>query len=601
MFPEEILQSTPHDPGVYLMLDSKSKVIYVGKAKNLTKRLTSYARHSSSEYNKTTIMLKKVIKVDTIITSTEKEALILEASLIKKHKPRYNIILRDDKNYPYIAVTINEEWPRVMMVRRKKKDKARYFGPYSSSSAMWATLKLIASLFPLRNCRGNVLKARNRPCLNKQIGRCLAPCTGKASRTKYMDNVNNILLLLEGKNHSLIGSLKEKMQVAATELNFEIAAHLRDQVQALEKTLEKQIISSTHRKNQDIFGYARSGANVAINILYVRDGLVNGSRSFVIEDPYGQDSKVIEQVVTQYYDIDSQVPNEIILPTMPDDLELLQEYIDDFADHKIKLLVPQRGDKIKLLDIANANAEQIFKEKEEKKASWQNTSKEMIHKLHLQKSPDLIECLDISNISGQQAVGSLVSFKEGEANKPSFRHYKIKTIDGPDDYGMMREVLYRRFERGIEENNLPDLFVVDGGKGQLNMALGVARDLGIENLMDWIGIAKERGEGADKLYKPGRKNPIILPEYNPILLYLMRIRDESHRFGITFHRKLRNKETLTSELNLIAGIGKNKKKLLLKKLGSLKNIKNSSIEDLIKVDGIGPKLAKLIHQHFHQN
>ncbi|MGL1931603.1 MAG: excinuclease ABC subunit UvrC [Desulfotalea sp.] len=599
MFPEEILKSTPHRSGVYLMLDAKSKVIYVGKAKDLTKRLSSYVRHSSSEYNKTTIMLSKVVKVDTIITGTEKEALILEASLIKKHKPKYNIILRDDKNYPFISVTVAEDWPRVMMVRRKKKDGSRYFGPYSSSSAMWATLKLIASLFPLRNCKGTNLKPRPRACLNRQIGRCLAPCTGNVSSIQYMDNVKNIILLLEGKNHDLIRSLKEKMNLAATGLKFEEAALLRDQIQALEKTLEKQMISSNHRKNQDIFGYARSGTNVAIHILFVRNGLVNGSRPFVLEDPLGKDERVLEQVITQYYEKNSLIPNEIILPFPPEDPQLLKEYIEYCADHKTSLIIPKRGDKIKLLDIAHANAEQIFKEKEKKEKSWKNTSLEMIKKLHLNKSPNLIECVDISNISGKQAVGSLVSFKNGEANKSSFRHYKIRTIEGPDDYGMMREVLYRRFNRGIEENNLPDLFMVDGGKGQLNMALAVARDLGIEDEMDWIGIAKERVEGGDKLYKPGRKNPIVLADYNPILLYLMRIRDESHRYGITLHRKLRNKESLSSELDAIEGVGKNKKLLLLKQLGSLKNIRSASMEELQTVNGIGNKLANDIYNFFH--
>ena len=601
MFPEQILQSTPHSPGVYLMLDAKAKVLYVGKAKDLFKRLTSYARHSTSEHNKTTILLSHVDKVNTILTGTEKEALILEASLIKKHKPRYNIILRDDKNYPFIKVTTGEQWPRVMMSRRKKKDGARYFGPYSSSSAMWATLKLIASLFPLRNCKGEKLKTRKRPCLNRQIGKCLAPCTGKADRNMYMENVNNIILLLEGRNRDLITQLKQQMLQAASDLNFEAAAKLRDQLAALGTTLEKQIVAAEHQKNQDIFGFSRKGTTTALSILFIRNGLVSGSRSFFIEDPFGLNGLVLSQSLSQFYDGDSIVPQEILLPFEPDDFPLLTEYLADLATLKVSLRVPQRGDGIRLIEMANNNALQCFEEKDKKSKAWDGLRGSIQAKLKLERPPETIECLDISNISGKQAVGSLVCFTGGEANKPRFRHYKIRTIHGPDDYGMMKEVLTRRLSRGIEEDNLPDLFVVDGGKGQLNMALHVAKELGITNELDWIGIAKEKGDEGEKLYKPGRKNPILLPGHNPVLLYLMRIRDESHRFGVTFHRKLRNKATLTSELDGIEGIGADRKNRLLKQIGSLKKVKLASIEDLQKVDGIGPKMAQQIHAIFHKN
>lgn len=600
MFPEQILQSTPHNPGVYLMLDSKAKVLYVGKAKDLFKRLTSYARHSSSAHNKTTVMLGKVEKVDTIITATEKEALILEASLIKKHKPRYNIVLRDDKNYPYIKVTVGEEWPRVMMSRRKKKDNSRYFGPYSSSSAMWATLKLIATFFPLRNCKGEKLKQRNRPCLNRQIGKCLAPCTGKADRAVYTANVDNIILLLEGRNKDLVSQLTQQMYQASEKMHFERAGHLRDQLKALSTTLEKQIVAADHKKNQDVFGFARKDTTTAVSILFIRNGLVSGSRSFIVEDIFGLDDRVLAQSLSQFYDLDSIVPAEILLPFIPEDLELLTEYLSDIATTKVNLKVPQRGDSTRLIDMANTNAKQCFEEQEKKTQAWQSLSTNMQTKLRLQRLPQTIECLDISNISGKQAVGSLVCFTDGEANKGRFRHYKIKTVHGPDDYSMMKEVLERRLKRGIEENTLPDLFVVDGGKGQLGIALHVAKELGITDELDWIGIAKEKGDEGEKLYKPGQKNPIILTAHNPVLLYLMRIRDESHRYGVTFHRKLRNKATLTSELDAIEGIGSDRKERLLKHVGSLKNIKAASLQQLAAVEGIGPKLAEQIFKHFHK-
>jgi excinuclease ABC subunit C len=583
-----------------MMLNNKSAVLYVGKAKDLFKRLSSYARFSGAEHNKTTIMLSKVRKVDTIITATEKEALILEASLIKKYKPKYNIILRDDKNYPYIRVTVQERWPRVMMARKKKRDKARYFGPYSSSSSMWSTLKLISALFPLRHCKGSKLKKRSRPCLNRQIGKCPAPCTGEADSRLYQEHVESIIMLLEGKNRALAGELKKKMQKASQSLQFEKAATLRDQITALSKTLEKQVISADHRKDQDVFGFGRQDAAVTIAILFIRSGLINGSRTFFLADPYGDDPSILSQVLSQFYDVDSQIPKEVILPFPPDDLGILQEHLNDSARRRVTIKMPQRGDSLQLVAMANANALQIFREKEKKARSWESLSLTLQKKLLLKKSPEKIECLDISNISGRQAVGSLVCFKSGEADKTHYRHFKIRTVEGPDDYAMMREVLKRRLSRAMEENSLPDLFIVDGGKGQLGIAISVADELGITEKLDWIGIAKEKKEEGEKLYKPGRKNPILLQPHNPVLLYLMRIRDESHRYGITFHRRLRNKATLTSELDAIDGIGREKKRNLLRHLGSLKRIKNASVDELLQVRGIGNELAVTIHSHFNQ-
>lgn len=599
MFPESTLSSAPHAPGVYMMLDAKSAVVYVGKAKDLFKRLSSYAHFSGAEYNKTAVMLEKVRKVDTIITNTEKEALILEASLIKKHKPKYNIILRDDKNYPYIKVTVQEEWPRVCMTRRKSRDKARYFGPYASSGAMWSTLRLLASLFPLRKCKGSKLKKRDRPCLNRQIGKCLAPCTGNADRQLYLDHVAKIIMLLEGRSQDLVGSLKEQMLTASEMLDFEKAATIRDQISALSRTLEKQVISADHNKDQDVFGFARKDAAVTIAILFIRNGLINGSRTFFLSDPYGDDGTILSQALSQFYDAHSLLPKEILLPFEPLDLALHEEYLSDSAGVKVHLKIPQRGDNQQLVAMANANALQLFEEKEQKNRSWQNLCRTMEKTLRLNRPPNRIECLDISNISGRQAVGALVCFREGEPSKANFRHYKIKTVDGPNDYAMMKEVLERRLRRGMEEDTLPDLFIVDGGKGQLGMAMAVAGELGITNKIDWIGIAKERQDEGEKLYKPERKNPVMLPAHNPILLYLMRIRDESHRYGVTFHRKLRNKATLASDLDQIPGIGSEKKKQLLRHMGSLKRIKTATLPELMAVKGIGEELAGEIIRFFH--
>lgn len=600
MFPADFIQNVPKTPGIYMMLDGQSRILYVGKAKNLRNRLNSYTRFSGSAHNKTTVMLSQVVKVDILLTKTEKEALILEASLIKKHKPKYNILLRDDKNYPFIRVTVQEEWPRAHIVRKRKKDGARYFGPYSSSSSMWATLRLLANLFPIRKCKGNNIRIRKRPCLNLQMGKCLGPCVGLAKKEDYLKQVQQVLMVLEGRNRSLIKELKQEMEKAAGSLFFERAAELRDQVTALSNTLEKQIIASSTLKDQDIFGYHRQGTSIAIAILFVRDGLVSGNRNFFLSAPMESDSVILAQVLNQFYDTKITPANEIVIPFAIEDSVLLVEHFSELSGTHVKMRIPKRGNNRELLHMANNNASHVFDEREKKDRSWQDLAASMERLLNLQFEPYRIECLDISNTSGKQAVGSLVAYTKGEVSKKNYRHYSIKTVSGPDDYAMMEEVLKRRFRKGIDAENLPNLFIVDGGKGQLGIALRVAEELGIRDEIDWLGIAKEKlGEG-EKLYKPGRKNPIILKRHNPVLLYLMRIRDESHRFGITFHRKLRHKRSLASSLDSIPGIGSDRKKKLLKGLGSIKRIKEASRTELCSIDGIGEKTSALIYDHFHK-
>lgn len=600
MFSLELVSSLSHSPGVYIMLDGRSAVLYVGKAKDLKKRVSSYARSLSASTGKTAVMLAQVDKIDTIITRTEKEALILEASLIKKHSPKYNIILRDDKNYPLIKVTLQETWPRVMMARRRTRDGARYFGPYSSSSAMWATLRLIAKLFPLRRCKGKNLKPRKRPCLNHQMGQCLAPCCNLANHDEYMDNVARVLMVLEGRNKDLISSLQQQMEKYATELNFEKAARKRDQIKALSKTLEKQVVASRHVRDQDIFGFARKDASVAVAVLTIREGLISGSRNYFLADPFGEDNSILAQIIGQYYFHGDNVPKEVILPFEIEDATLLEERLTDFRKTKVKIIIPRHGERAELLHMALKNAEQVFEDKEKKEQSWAGLAAACMKKLKLDHPLDRIECLDISNIQGKMAVGSLICFENGEPATQRYRHYRIKTLNTPDDYGMMAEVLRRRLSSGVEKDDLPDLFLVDGGKGQLSVALRIAEEFGLQNSMAWLGIAKERDEEGEKLYAPKRKNPILLKSHDPVLLYMMRIRDESHRFGVTFHRKLRNRATLASELDEIVGIGPSRKKQLLKNLGSLKKIKEASLEQLSTVPGIGPELGAVIFAHFHK-
>ncbi|NNK58135.1 MAG: excinuclease ABC subunit UvrC [Desulfofustis sp.] len=599
MLDQSFLSSVPHAPGVYLMLDRSSTVLYVGKAKDLFKRLSSYIRFKGSAHNKTAVMLSKVHKVDLVLTNTEKEALILEASLIKRHRPRYNVILRDDKSYPLIKVTVQEEWPRVFMTRRKKNDKARYFGPYASSSSMWTTLNLLQTLFPLRRCKGTKLKPRKRPCLNFQMNRCLAPCCGKIDNEPYRAMVDKAILFLEGRNRHLLQGLEKDMKQASAKLDFEKAATLRDQIGGLKRTLEKQVVVTQSKEDRDVYGFARSDASVSVILLYVREGVVRGTRMFFMEDTYGDDQAIMSQIVKQVYDERSLPPQLVLLPFEIEDQLLLGERLSELTGRKTALSVPSRGDRKDLIAMANANARQRFDEIDKKRASWEALGMDLQKRLNLTRLPHHIECVDISNISGTNAVGSLVRYEHGNPQKNGYRRYKIKQVQGPDDYAMMREVLIRRFSDSNPQSAFPEMLLVDGGKGQLSVAESILKEKDLLADIDLIGIAKERQDEGEKLYKLGRKNPIILPPHNPVLLYLMRIRDESHRFGVSFHRSLRNKQTLASILDTIPGVGPARKKQLLKQIGSLKNISQAPVTDLMAVDGIGPELAQQIHNHFH--
>ncbi len=593
---DSFLATVSHGPGVYLM-QGKREVLYVGKAADLRKRLAQYAHFSGPTHSKTSVMLSHVRKVETILTTTEKEALILEASLIKKHRPRYNVILRDDKNYPLIKVTVKEKWPRVLVTRRRIRDGSRYFGPFASTSAMRTTLKLLFSMFPLRRCK--TIRRRERPCLNYQMGRCLAPCADLVDNREYMAMVREVILLLEGKNRHIITKLEEKMHQAAANLAFEEAAVLRDRITALERTLEYQVIAAEHGLDQDIFGLARHGASVGIALLFVRAGMISGSQNFFIADPIGNDAQILSQTLMLYYSNRRHPPRELMLPLVIEDESLVREQLSELREGPVRLSVPRRGKRMQLMRMAAANAEQVFSKESQKVKAWQIMAKTLVHKLRLRNSPDHIECLDISNLSGKQAVGSLVCFIQGEPEKRGYRHYKINGKDEPDDYAMMREVLQRRMETGLAKNNLPDMLLLDGGKGQLGIGVDVLADFDLLDRIDLVAIAKEKQDEGEKLFRPGRKNPIVLPAHAPALLYLMRIRDESHRFGITFHRRLRRKNTLRSPLDRVTGIGAQRKKALLRTLGSYKRIQSATAEELATAPGIGPVLAKSIFRQLH--
>jgi excinuclease ABC subunit C len=581
-------------------MQSGREVLYVGKARNLRKRLAQYAHYRGAPHAKTGVMLSHVRKIDTILTTTEKEALILEASLIKKHRPRYNVILRDDKNYPLIRVTVQEQWPRVMVTRRRLRDGSRYFGPFASTSAMRMTLKLLFSLFPLRRCP--TVRDRKRPCLNFQMGRCLAPCTGQVDEESYQAMIREVVLFLEGKNSEIIDNLEKKMRQAAAQLAFEQAARCRDQISALQRTLERQVVAAGHGLNQDVFGLVRQEASVGIAILFVRAGMISGSQSFFISDSIGDNSQILAQVIMQYYSQRRQPPRELLLPLAIADQELIRQQLAELRQGTSTIHIPKRGRLMQLMQMARANADQVFSREEEQKKSWRNLSETLKKRLRLMNTPARIECLDISNLAGKQAVGSLVCFRKGRAAKKEYRHYRIQGKDTPDDYEMMREVLTRRLQKGVDgKRELPDLLLLDGGKGQLGIGVEVLSGLGLLGSMDLVAIAKEKEDEGEKLFRPGRKNPILLPPHSPALLFLMRIRDESHRFGITFHRRLRNKNTLASPLDRVKGLGAKRKKALLTTLGSLRRIRAASVEELARTPGIGPALARTIYDQLHQS
>jgi excinuclease ABC subunit C len=596
----DYLRTVPNRPGIYLMKGAEGKILYVGKAKDLRKRLASYQKLNPAISSKTLLLLSKVNVIETILTHTEKEAFILEDSMIKKHRPRFNIELKDDKTYPRIKVTLGEEWPRVYVTRRRVKDGSRYFGPYSSAGAMRNTLNLINRLFPLRRCKGRSIRKRLRPCLNYQMGRCLAPCTGLVEKKQYQKMVDSVLMILEGKNIQLRGELGTEMLKASANLEFEKAAVFRDQLQSLDKTLEKQAVINNLGKDQDIFGYVRIGAGVGIAVINVRQGVVLGQQVFFILDPIGDDREVLGEVIRQFYTREESFPDELLLPFQVPDHLSLAEWLTEMRGRKVQVRVPKRGNDVKLLQMAETNARQVHIDQENREKSWQEMAKNLQSRLQLGRTPGRIECLDISNIGGKQPVGSLVCFIQGEKVQREYRHYSISGSHQPDDYRMMGEVLERRFTpTGDKMHICPDLLVIDGGKGHLNVAVDVLRNKGLQDMVELVAIAKDKISRVDKIYRPGRKNPVSLPRHSPVLFFLMQVRDESHRFGITFHRKLRRKSTLSSELDSVPGIGSSRKEMLLRSIGSLAKIKHASREELAAVQGIGPELADLIWNYFH--
>jgi excinuclease ABC subunit C len=603
----EKLANLPSRPGVYLMRDERGKVIYVGKAKDLRARVRAYF-HSPDGRCQVEFLVRRVADIETLVTSSDKEALILENNLIKQYKPRYNIRLKDDKSYLSIKVTTEHAWPRIFTTRKIVKDGNRYFGPFSSAVAARETLDIIEKHFLLRNCTEHNFKNRSRPCLQYQIKRCLAPCVLPVSQEEYRERVRQAILFIEGKQNELLAELKQRMAAKSEALEFEAAAKIRDQIQAVEKTLEKQRMVAHWGSDQDVFGLYREGGFIEVQVLFVRQGKLTGSQSYSLEDREFPDEEVMGALLTQFYQGQRFIPDEILLPVELEDSGVREEYLRENKGKRVGIFSPQRGDKKELVEMARQNARQSFSERHDQEKARETMLQELRLKLRLRNYPQRIECFDISMLHGAHAVGSMVTFVNGEPDKSRYRHYRIRSIDassGGDDFGMMLEVLKRRFTRGQSEEDLPDLVVVDGGKGQLAMALAAMAEVGVKGV-EAVGLAKMRVQSApwsaeierseERVFLPGQSNPVILKRNSNALFLLQRVRDEAHRFAITHHKKLRARQTLFSALDSIPGVGAARKRALLRAFGSIKRIEEATLEELLKVPSMNEKIAREILQ-----
>ncbi len=598
----------PHAPGVYLMQDAAGTIVYVGKAKNLRNRVRQYFSNSGDPRYHIRLGMLSVVAVDFIVTNTEKEALILENTLIKKHRPRFNIALRDDKNHIHLRLDPKQTYPRLTVVRRPGKDKAQYFGPYASSQAVKETLRILYRAFPIRSCTDAVFNNRTRPCLYYEIGQCVAPCVpGYTTEEVYDELVQQMTLHLRGRSDEIVKTLKAQMREASDALRFEDAARLYKRLQAVEETTGKQRVTSVKQRDQDIFGFYRAGDTVQIQTLNVRSGQLVGGRAYTFPRQLVPEEEVLSSFINQYYADNPHIPREVLLPCALDEAMSLAELLSEHKGRQVFVEVPRRGDKRHLVQLAMKNAELSYKKAHDAEEQQQRSLEELQSKLRLRATPRRIECFDISNISGTLAVGSMVCFQDAQPDKQRYRRYRIQTLDGPNDFGMMLEVLRRRFRRAIDEEDFPDLLMVDGGKGQLQMALRALDELGITDL-DVVGIAKSRLKkdpetGArrhsdEKFYRPNRKNAVTFLTNSPALFLLQQVRDEAHRFAITYHRTLRRKQNLRSELEDIPGVGAQRRTQLLRHFGSLKQIRHATLAELTSVPGLPERTARAVYDYF---
>ena len=580
----ENLDTFPMQPGVYLMRGRNEEVLYVGKARNLRQRVRQYFFPGRDGREMVPFLVSRIESIDTIVVTSEKEALLLENTLIKQHKPRYNALFKDDKTYTALKINNKHEWPMLSLVRFRGTPKADglYFGPYTSAQAARQTLDLLNRVFPLRQCSDQELARRTRPCILYDMKRCIAPCVQRCTKEEYQGYVKRTINFLKGKDLEVLKELKQEREGAAAHLEFEKAGTIHRMIQQIEQTLEGQNVDRLRGTDADVLGIFREGDEVMLVQLLIRGGKLTGSRYFDFSKIAEEDGELLDSFILQRYQNSPELPHEILLPVRLSNVEALSEIIS--VERHIPIFSPLRGRKKALIDLAQANAEATFKKEKDAAAIREKTLLEMKELLHLTRYPRNIECFDNSSISGTSVVSTLVAFTDGEKDSARYRKYKIRSDSGADDYAALREVLERRYVRAKEGGVLPDLIIVDGGKGHLNVALKVLADLNIVSV-DLISLAKEMGrhdKGAtiEQIFLPNLKDPIRLKQTSPVLFLLQRIRDEAHRTAIAYHRKLQVKKSVRSKVSEIPGIGPVKTKLLLKHFGSLKNLMQCSEEDL---------------------
>jgi excinuclease ABC subunit C len=579
----DILQSKlahlPNSPGVYLFKNEQGEIIYIGKAAVLADRVRSYFQKGADHNPKTSLLVGQITDIETMVTRSELEALILESNLVKRHKPRFNIVLRDDKQYPYVRLPIKEDFPRLSIVRRVQKDGALYYGPYTPANALRETLKVIKHVFPLATCTIDIDGTADRACIEFEIKRCMAPCTGHQSKEEYHQIVKQVRQFLEGRDRELLDDLRSRMDAAAEREEFEEAARLRDRLFKVERMLERQRITQTSATDQDVIGLARQGAAVDLQILFVRGGLLIGRKDFFW--PHSADvpdEELVHSAIEQFYNKDGQPPREVLVPTDLEDAALIQQWLSEKRGESVRVRSPERGAKHQLVLLAEENASAAVADHLRDEELDRQAGEELKRLLRLDHPPRRIEGFDISNTMGNQSVASMVVWEDGQMKKADYRRFTIRTVMGANDFASMKEVVTRRYGRE-EHLTQPDLVLIDGGIGQLAAALEGLKEVGRQGL-PILGLAKARGDKEERIFLAGRKNPIVLKPQSPSTHLLQRIRDEAHRFAITFHRKLRGKSLVSSSLDQVIGIGEIRRNRLLKKFGSLDKLASADDEAL---------------------
>ncbi|MEW6380004.1 MAG: excinuclease ABC subunit UvrC [bacterium] len=591
---DEVVRNLPENPGVYLMKDAEGRILYIGKAISLRKRVSSYFRKTAAQDPKVESLVPQIRTIDYIVTSSELEALILENNLIKKHKPKYNIILKDDKNYPYLCLTVTEKYPRLIVSRRVSKDGNLYFGPYIPASALRKTLRIIYQLFPLRQCR--TVSKRERPCLQHQMRRCAGPCAEITDPEEYRAVVQKVKLFLLGKKDHLLASMEKQMLEASERMEYEKAAQIRDHIRAIRQTLQPQDVFSAQLKNKDIIGLARSGDIVCFVVFFVRFGHLMGKKDFLIPVlRTTSDEEALESFIMQFYSQDIGIPKNLLLGLETPEARVIENWLSERRGSAVSLATPRSGEGKRQVDLAAQNARILLESHLTRNLHEDPALRAMREDLGLPRLPSRIEAFDISNLAGSEAVGSMVSWIDDKPAKSEYRRFKIKKVIGIDDYAMIREVVHRRYARLLQEGKgLPDLILIDGGKGHLQAGRTALQELGITTV-PVVSLAKREEE----IYLTGQESPLRLSRHSESLRLLQRIRDEAHRYAITYHRKLRGENLLRSPMLEIEGIGPARQRAVLRHFGSMARVRDASLDQLAEVPGIDSHMAERIFRFFH--